>query len=72
VSLDAVDGPMYILELARIQSLVGEHEAALDSLEQFVSFPAGTYVSASNLGTDPAFRPLHASARFRRLAGLSG
>ena len=69
VSLDAIIGPEVVTDLARIQSLVGEHEAAIDSIEQVLALPHARYLlPAPFLRIEPAFRPLHDHPRFRRLA----
>jgi len=66
-SVDAVDAPFALLDLARIQSLVGEREAALDGIERLLSMPSGACVSMPYLQMDPAFRPLRDHPRFRRI-----
>jgi TolB-like protein len=39
VSRDAVNGPYYLHQLARIYAMVGEHERAIDALEQMLRMP---------------------------------
>jgi TolB-like protein/DNA-binding winged helix-turn-helix (wHTH) protein/Flp pilus assembly protein TadD len=71
LSVDAVDAPFLLLDLARIQSRVGDHEAALDGIEQLLSIPSGFCVSRPYLKMDPAFRPLRDHPRFRRIVEFS-
>ena len=56
VSRDAIDGPYYLHQLARIYILVGESEKALDQLEPLLKMPY--YLSPGWLKIDPNFDPL--------------
>ena len=65
VSKDAVSGPYYQHQLARIYALVGKPEKALDELEPLLSIPYS--VSAASLRIDPNFDPLRETPRFQRV-----
>jgi serine/threonine-protein kinase len=59
------DGPYYQHVIARIYTLVGEPEKALDNLEALLKTP--TYLSAGWLKIDPNFDPLRKNPRFQKL-----
>jgi tetratricopeptide (TPR) repeat protein len=65
VSKDALNGPYYQHQLARIYILVGEPEKALDQLEPLLKIPY--YLSPGWLKIDPNFDPLHNNPRFQKL-----
>ena len=65
VSKDAVQGPYYQHQLARIYMLVGEPEKALDQLEPLLKIPY--YLSPGWLKIDPNFDPLRKNPRFQKL-----
>ena len=65
VSKDAVNGPYYQHQLARIYILVGEPEKALDQLEPLLKIPY--YLSPGWLKIDPNFDPLRKNPRFQKL-----
>lgn len=65
VSRDGYFGPYVQLQLARIYTLVGEPEKALDQLEPLLRLPF--YLSPGWLRIDPAFDPLRTNPRFRKL-----
>jgi len=67
VSKDAVNGPYYQHQLARIYMLVGEPEKALDLLEPLLKIPY--YLSPRWLAIDPNFDPLRKNPRFQKLVG---
>jgi len=71
VSKDAAQGPIYLLNLARIYTLVGEYEKAIDQLEYLLSIPHAEYlwqlVSVPQLRLDPQWDPLREQQRFQRL-----
>jgi len=56
VSTDAVDGPEYLLHLARIQVLLGEDDEAVETLTRLLSRPSGN--SLASVLLDPTFAPL--------------
>jgi DNA-binding SARP family transcriptional activator/TolB-like protein/Flp pilus assembly protein TadD len=67
ISRDAYLGPYVQLQLVRIYLLNGEPEKALDRLEPLLRVPF--YLSPGWLRLDPAFEPVRAHPRFRRLLG---
>ena len=69
---DAVDGPSILIDLAATQSLVGEREGALDTLERVAALPyRWLMLSDAYLEAEPLFRPLRDHPRFRRLVEAS-
>lgn len=70
VSKDAAQGPIYLLNLARIYTLVGEYEKAIDQLEYLLSIPKAEYlwqlISVPQLRLDPHWDPLREQPRFQR------
>jgi hypothetical protein len=67
ISRDGYLGPYVQLQLARIYILTGEPDLALDQLEPLLKVPF--YLSPEWLRIDPAFDPLRATPRFRKLVG---
>jgi TolB-like protein len=65
IARDAVYGPYYQHQLARIYTLVGEPEKAIDALEPLLRVPY--YLSPGWLRIDPDFAPLRGNPRFERL-----
>jgi len=65
VAKDAVFGPYFKHQLARIYLLVGEPEKALDQLEPLLKIPY--FLSPGWLKIDPNFDPLRKNPRFRKL-----
>ncbi len=65
VSKDAVDGIFRVINLARIYTIVGETEAALDLIEQALSIPS--VLSVGLLHLDPVWDPLRDHPRFQAL-----
>jgi DNA-binding SARP family transcriptional activator/TolB-like protein len=65
VADDAVDGPLVLETLARIFSMLGEHDAALERLEILLSVPSLT--SKELVRIDPAWADLRDNPRFERL-----
>lgn len=68
VSKDAAMGPIYVLDLARIFTIVGEHNQAIDQLEYLLSVPSCEYlwhlVNVPCLQLDPTWDPLRRYPRF--------
>jgi serine/threonine protein kinase/tetratricopeptide (TPR) repeat protein len=67
VSLDAVDGPNYVYNLAWTYTIVGEEEKAINQLKYLLSIPAGMVISKAMLKIDPKWNTLHDNARFQEL-----
>jgi len=67
-SRDGYMGPYIQHQLARIYTITGEPDKAVDQLEQLLKMPY--YLSPGWLRIDPNFAPLRANPRFRKLAGL--
>ncbi len=65
VSKDALNGPYFQHQLARIYILVGESEKALDQLEPLLKIPY--FLSPGWLKIDPNFDPLRKNPRFQKL-----
>ena len=64
-SQDAISGPYYEHQLARIHTLLGDEEKALEKLEQLLRIPY--YLSPGWLRVDPTFKSLRGHPRFERL-----
>ena len=67
VSNDAVDGPLYVLNYARTHAMLGEHEAAVEKLDELLARPSNWYVSLNVILRDPAFDELHSVPSFMQL-----
>ena len=71
VSKDAAFGPCYILNLARIYTVIGEYEQAIDHLEHLLSIPSAEFlwqsVSIPLLRIDPQWDLLREYPKFQRL-----
>jgi eukaryotic-like serine/threonine-protein kinase len=65
-SRDAVDGPLMVANLARIYTMIGRDNDAIDQLEAVLSRPGP--LSPGWLGADPFWAPLRGNPRFGRLA----
>jgi TolB-like protein/tetratricopeptide (TPR) repeat protein/predicted Ser/Thr protein kinase len=65
IAKDALVGPVTLQGLAYVNSRVGEHEAALDLIEQLLAMPS--WISTSLLRIDPYFDPLRDHPRFQDL-----
>jgi tetratricopeptide (TPR) repeat protein len=63
ISRDAFIGPSYVMSLARIYTLVGEYEAAINEIEYVLSAPY-LFASAKLIQLDPAWDPLRSDPRF--------
>jgi TolB-like protein len=67
ISQDGLDGPFYLVRLAKIEAQAGETDAALKHIEQLLAMPAGNEISAASLRTDPAWDPLRKNPHFQKL-----
>ena len=67
ITKEAVNGPSRVLDLARIYTMVGEQDAAIDLLEKLLSIPA--QLSVPLLKIDPIWNPLRNNPRFQKLIG---
>ena len=65
VSKEAYRGAYRLEDLARIYTMVGEYDAAMDELEHLASIPGDLGVAALKL--DPAWVPLRSAPRFQNL-----
>jgi serine/threonine-protein kinase len=65
VSEDAVDGPLATEMLARIYTMLGDADDAIDRLEILLSIPS--HLSVESLRLDPLWAPLRHHERFLRL-----
>ena len=65
ISSDALNGPYFQHQLARIYIMVGEPEKALDQLEPLLRVPY--FLSPGWLRLDPTFDPLRKHPRFQKL-----
>ncbi len=64
---DAVEGPAYLVDMARIHALLGEVEPALDLLEELLAMAAGQWISVARIEADPRFDTLRHHPRYRKL-----
>jgi serine/threonine-protein kinase len=69
VAHDALDGPDWAQNLARVQVLVGNRDAALDIVELLLKIPSR--LTAQWLRLDPEWAPLRADGRLDRLLRTS-
>jgi len=67
VSKDAMAGPQYVFDLARIYVIVGEYQSAIEKLDYLMSIPAGDIISAVSLRKDPTWDPLRDEPSFIEL-----
>jgi len=65
ISKDSLVGPNLAIELAKIYSLVGETDKALDLVEELLSIPS--LLSVGLLRLDPVRDPLRDHPRFQAL-----
>ena len=66
-SRDALAGPRALFSLAQIYTIVGEHDRAVDTLEELLHQSPG--YTRARLRIDPLLRPLHGNPRFMALTG---
>jgi TolB-like protein/Flp pilus assembly protein TadD len=65
VSKDALLGPHFVIDLARIYAHVGEPDAALDRIEHLLSIPSE--LSVARLRLEPYWDPLRDHPRFQEI-----
>ncbi len=65
VTKEAYQGYYRALDLARIYTMVGEYDAAIDRLEYLLSIPG--HLTTAWLRVDPTWDPLRGHPRFQRL-----
>jgi len=65
VSRDAWDGADLQEDLAYVETLVGEHDAAITRLATLLTIPSG--LSLPFLRADPMWDPLRGNPRFQKL-----
>jgi len=65
LSKDAVYGIGFVVELAQIYMMVGDSNAALDEIENFLSHPG--WVTPAFLEMDPAWNRLRGDPRYKQL-----
>ena len=65
VSQNAFSGAYYLHQLARIYTMVGEPDKAIDRLQELLKVPY--FVSRGWLRVDPTFDPLRRNPRFQKL-----
>ena len=66
ISKDALRGPGHVQDLARIDVMVGEHDASIDKIKYLLSLPGGG-LSIQILQLDPIWNPLRKHPRFQQL-----
>ena len=69
VDRDALYGPYAVHQLARIYTLAGQPERAIDLLDELLKKPY--YLTPAWLRIDPSFKPLRGNPRFEKLAGTA-
>lgn len=70
VEKDALEGPTFLGNLARLRAIVGEREEALDLLERVLSMPGR--LDPAELRYDPGWEPIRDHPRFRALLEEAG
>jgi TolB-like protein/Flp pilus assembly protein TadD len=65
MSKDAVYGIPYVIDLAHIYTLIGDHQAAMEELGRLLSVPS--WISPAWLGADPRWNRLRDDPRFKQL-----
>jgi serine/threonine-protein kinase len=63
ISKEAWRGTFRLLDLAKVYTIVGEQDLALDALDELLSKPTDA-ISAALLTIDPAWAPLRQNPRF--------
>lgn len=65
VTKDALSGSEVLRKAAQVRVRIGEHDAAIDALEELLSPPSGATVNL--LKVDPIWDPVRDHPRFKRL-----
>ena len=65
VSKDALNGPVHVQRLARIYTILGEYDPAIEKLEYLLSIPSS--LSVTWLKIDPTWDALRNHQRFQKL-----
>jgi len=68
IEQDAMAGSDYEIEMAKIYTIIGEHDRALDYIERLLSIPAD-FISSGLLLVDPDWDPLRDDPRFQEIIG---
>ncbi len=67
VSKNVIDGPSFLLSLAKIYARTGESEQAIKLLRRLLAMPAGLFISVPLLERDPVWDPLRKNPAFQKL-----
>jgi serine/threonine protein kinase/tetratricopeptide (TPR) repeat protein len=71
ISIDAAIGPIYVLNLAKIYTIIAEHNQAIEQLEYLLSIPSCEYlwnlVTVPCLRLDPTWDPLRRYSKFQQM-----
>jgi len=65
IEKDAIIGPYRVTDMARIYTILGEYDAAMDQLEYLMSIPC--MLSVAMLQLDQRWEPLRDNPRFQAL-----
>ncbi|MCZ6826171.1 MAG: tetratricopeptide repeat protein [Gammaproteobacteria bacterium] len=65
VNVDAMNGPGYVLNYATTYAMLGQHDAAIEKLEELLSRPSGW--SPNHILRNPGFDKLHDEPAFEAL-----
>ncbi|MCK4236870.1 MAG: hypothetical protein KAX38_07105, partial [Candidatus Krumholzibacteria bacterium] len=65
ISRDSISGPSFILALAHIYVMIGEHDAAIEQIDYIFSIPF--VFSVQDLRIDPKWDPLREHPKYQRL-----
>jgi len=68
ISEDAISGPDFEIGMAKIYTMLGEYDLALDYIERLLSIPAD-FISPGMLRVDPDWDPLRGNPRFQKIIG---
>jgi TolB-like protein/tRNA A-37 threonylcarbamoyl transferase component Bud32/Flp pilus assembly protein TadD len=64
---DALHGPTHVEDLARIYTMVGEYDEALEQIDRFLSLP--TWTTAEWVDVDPRYDALREHPRYEEVLG---